>query len=92
MSSFQQAIAAMPREVYERLKTAVELGKWPDGAPLTPEQKDTTLQAVLAWQSLHNDTPDFMTIAKGGEIVMKSKAELRRQFRDEQEIVRQNVN
>ena len=31
--TFQQAIAQMPKEVYERLKTAVELGKWPDGKP-----------------------------------------------------------
>ena len=37
--SFQQVIGQMPKEVYERLKTAVELGKWPDGQPLTDEQK-----------------------------------------------------
>ena len=37
--SFQQVIGQMPKEVYERLKTAVELGKWPDGQPLTEEQK-----------------------------------------------------
>ena len=40
--TFQQAIAQMPKEVYERLKTAVELGKWPDGKPLTEEQKATS--------------------------------------------------
>jgi uncharacterized protein len=31
LGEFQQAIRQMPKEVYERLKTAVELGKWPDG-------------------------------------------------------------
>lgn len=92
MSSFQQAIAAMPREVYERLKTAVELGKWPDGSVLTPEQKENSMQAVLAWQAMHNDNPEHMTIGKGGELVMKTKAELRRQFRDEEEIMRSKLN
>ncbi|MCC4265591.1 YeaC family protein [Oceanimonas baumannii] len=92
MSSFQQAIAAMPREVYERLKTAVELGKWPDGSVLTQEQKENSMQAVLAWQSMHNDNPEHMTIGKGGELVMKTKAELRRQFRDEEEIMRSKLN
>ena len=33
-------IAGMTSEVYQRLVTAVELGKWPDGVALTPEQKD----------------------------------------------------
>lgn len=92
MSSFQQAIAAMPREVYERLKTAVELGKWPDGSVLTQEQKENSMQAVLAWQAMHNDNPEHMTIGKGGELVMKTKAELRRQFRDEEEIMRSKLN
>ncbi|MCT7655729.1 DUF1315 family protein [Oceanimonas sp. NS1] len=92
MSSFQQAIAAMPKEVYERLKTAVELGKWPDGSVLTPEQKENSMQAVLAWQAMHNDNPEHMTIGKGGELIMKSKSELRRQFRDEEEIMRSKLN
>lgn len=34
-------IAAMTPEIYQRLVQAVELGKWPDGAALTPEQKKT---------------------------------------------------
>ncbi|WP_417614760.1 YeaC family protein [Oceanisphaera sp.] len=92
MSSFQKAIANMPEDVYLRLKTAVELGKWPDGSVLTAEQKENSMQAVLLWQALHNDNPEHMTIGKGGELVMKSKSELRRQFSDEVEITRQKVN
>ncbi len=85
---FLQAIRQMPEEVYERLKTAVELGKWPDGKPLTDEQKATSLQAVMAWQAMHLDNPEHMNIGRDGEIVMKSKSELKRQYRDEEEIVR----
>lgn len=32
-------INSMTPEVYQRLSTAVELGKWPDGVALTEEQK-----------------------------------------------------
>ncbi|BEE05958.1 YeaC family protein [Aeromonas veronii] len=89
---FLQAIRQMPEEVYERLKTAVELGKWPDGKPLTDEQKATSLQAVMAWQSMHLDNPEHMNIGRDGEIVMKSKSELKRQYRNEEEIVRVDLN
>lgn len=92
MSSFQQAVAQMPEDVYLRLKTAVELGKWPDGASLTAEQKENSMQAVLLWQALHNEDPEHMTIGKGGELIIKSKAELRRQFSSEQEITRQKLD
>ena len=34
----EQIIASMTPELYQRLATAVELGKWPDGVALTPEQ------------------------------------------------------
>lgn len=34
-------INSMTPEVYQRLSTAVELGKWPDGVALTEEQKRT---------------------------------------------------
>lgn len=89
---FLQAIRQMPEEVYERLKTAVELGKWPDGKPLTDEQKATSLQTVMAWQAMHLDNPEHMNIGRDGEIVMKSKSELKRQYRDEEEIVRVDLN
>ncbi|WP_042012793.1 YeaC family protein [Aeromonas fluvialis] len=89
---FLQAIKQMPQEVYERLKTAVELGKWPDGKQLTDEQKATSLQAVMAWQAMHLDNPEHMNIGRDGEIVMKSKSELKRQYHDEEEIVRIEIS
>ncbi|WP_319781629.1 YeaC family protein [Oceanisphaera sp. IT1-181] len=92
MSSFQQVITNMPEDVYLRLKTAVEIGKWPDGIALTPEQKASSLQAVLMWQALHVDNPEHMSVGKGGEIMMKSKAELLRQYSDAVEIARQKLD
>jgi len=70
----------MTPEVYQRLVTAVELGKWPDGVALTAEQKENSLQLVMLWQASHNDNPQHMSIAKGGEIVTKSKKQLKEAF------------
>lgn len=73
-------IASMTPEVYQRLVTAVETGKWADGVALTPEQKENSLQLVLLWQASHNENPQHMSVAKGGEIVMKSKKQLKEEF------------
>jgi uncharacterized protein YeaC (DUF1315 family) len=40
-------------EVYEALKRAVELGKWPNGVRLTAEQRETCLQAVIYYDGRH---------------------------------------
>jgi uncharacterized protein YeaC (DUF1315 family) len=73
-------IAAMTPEIYQRLAQAVELGKWPDGVALTPEQKENSLQAVMLWQSMNNVDAQHMSIGTDGQIVMKSKQELKQQF------------
>ncbi len=73
-------IASMTPEVYQRLATAVETGKWADGVALTAEQKENSLQLVLLWQARHNDNPQHMSVAKGGEIVTKSKKQLKEEF------------
>ena len=51
----------------------------------------------MAWQAMHLDNPEHMNIGRDGEIVMKSKSELKRLFREEnqpveEEIVRVNLN
>ncbi|GKW37183.1 YeaC family protein [Pectobacterium carotovorum] len=73
-------IDAMTPEIYQRLVTAVELGKWPDGVALTAEQKENCLQMVMMWQARHNEQAEHMTIGTDGEIVMKSKQELKCEF------------
>ena len=50
MSSFAHLISNITQDVYESLKLAVEIGKWPDGRKLTQEQKELSLQAVIAWE------------------------------------------
>lgn len=69
-------LANLTPEIYQRLKSAVELGKWPDGVSLTGQQKDNCLQIVMLWQARHNHQPEHMSIGTDGQIVMKSKREL----------------
>lgn len=39
--------------IYQRLKQALELGKWPDGKRLTQEQQETCMQAIISYEALH---------------------------------------
>lgn len=75
-----ELVASMTPEVYERLATAVETGKWPDGVALTPEQKENSLQLVMLWQARHNTEAQHMTIDTNGQVVMKSKQQLKEEF------------
>lgn len=51
--TFEKMIEAMTPEVYQSLRRAVELGKWPNGMRLTQEQRETSLRAVIAYEHRH---------------------------------------
>lgn len=55
---YQQMIDSMSPETYRTLRRSVELGKWPDGTPLTPEQRSNAMQAVIAWGEKHLETSE----------------------------------
>lgn len=76
----QQLINAITPEAYQRLLYAVETGKWPEGTPLSQQQRDSCMQAVMLYQSKHNTQADHMSVGVGGEVVFKSKAELKSVF------------
>ncbi|HAT3902251.1 TPA: YeaC family protein [Citrobacter koseri] len=78
--NLDEMIDSMTPEVYQRLSTAVELGKWPDGVALTPEQKENSMQLVMLWQARHNTDAQHMTIDTNGQMVMKSKQQLKEDF------------
>lgn len=52
--NFDQMIEAMTPDIYQSLKRAVELGKWPNGQSLTSEQRETSLRAVIAYEHRRN--------------------------------------
>ncbi|CAA0093668.1 Uncharacterised protein [BD1-7 clade bacterium] len=47
---FEQMIAQLDDAAYQRLKRAVEIGKWPDGRVLSNDQREASLQAVIAYE------------------------------------------
>lgn len=49
MDEYSKLVASLTPEVYERLKRAVETGRWPDGRALSVEQREHSLNAVIAW-------------------------------------------
>lgn len=87
----EQLVENMNEGLYLRLKSAVETGRWPDGQPLTAQQKEDSLALVVMYQARHLDQNEPFSVGKDGQMVVKSKAELRQQ-RDEQEITRFNLS
>lgn len=73
MSSFLEAIENITPEIYQSLKLAVEIGKWPDGRKLTQEQKELTLQALIAWEI--QNLPEEERIGYMGAQECSSKSE-----------------
>ena len=44
---FEKLIDNLDPSIYESLKRAVEIGKWPDGRTLTPEQRERRLRTAI---------------------------------------------
>lgn len=52
----QQLIQSLTPEIYQSLRTAVELGKWADGRKVTVEQRANAIQAIIYYEH-HNNVP-----------------------------------
>lgn len=87
-----EMLKAVTPEVYENLKYAVETGKWQNGRGVTEEQRANALQLVLAYQAKVEQSNQHFTVGADGELVVKSKSELKRDFRQGQEIARFEQN
>ncbi len=48
---YQQLLDSLTPEILQNLKRAVEIGKWPNGTPLTVDQRHTCLQAIIAYEA-----------------------------------------
>ena len=60
-------VAAMTAETRENLALAVEIGRWPDGSKLSEQQKSSSLQAIIAWDSYYGEkTDEPFRVQKGG--------------------------
>ncbi len=45
--TYEELIEKMTPQMHQSIKTAIELGKWPDGKKMTSEQLDICLKAVI---------------------------------------------
>ena len=86
--NLEQMLASVTPDVYENLKYAVETGKWQNGQAVSPEQRENALQLVLAYQAKVEQSNQHFTIGSDGEMVVKSKRELKREFLPENHIAR----
>ncbi|ABZ76588.1 protein of unknown function DUF1315 [Shewanella halifaxensis HAW-EB4] len=83
MTDINRVIDEMPDDVYQRLLSGVELGKWDDGTVLTPEQRASTQQVVMLYQARRLKQTDHFTINSEGQVNELSKSELKNQFKGE---------
>ncbi|SET07327.1 MULTISPECIES: YeaC family protein [Marinobacter] len=52
--TYEELIQRLDPTVYQNLRRAIELGKWPDGRKVTDEQRRTCLEAVIHYEQTHN--------------------------------------
>tara|TARA_R110002111_G_scaffold32293_3_gene65409 strand:- start:348 stop:641 length:294 start_codon:yes stop_codon:yes gene_type:complete len=69
-------LTSMSGPVYQKLLQAVETGKWLDGSPLTEQQRETSMQAVMYYQAKNLKSDQHMTVGENGEIVHRSRESL----------------
>ncbi len=55
--TFERMIQQMTPAIYQSLKQAVELRKWPDGRLLTREQTELCMEAVMRYE-FENNVPE----------------------------------
>lgn len=59
--SYAELLAQLSPEIYQRLLSAVELGKWENGERLSPEQLEHCMQAIIVWD--HRNLPETERVA-----------------------------
>lgn len=51
MSEFYQKSQQLTPDMYQRFKTALELGKWPDGLPVSDKQRAILTEAIIIYDN-----------------------------------------
>lgn len=59
--TYEELIERLDPNVYRSLRQSIELGKWPDGRKLSPEQRSISLEAVIHYENTHNMPEDERT-------------------------------
>ena len=59
--TLDQLIQSMTPQIYENMKQAIELGRWPDGRQLDSEQKALCMEAAMLFE-VQQDVPETQRI------------------------------
>ena len=59
--TFEELVQKLSPDLYRRLRTALELGKWPDGGCLTQAQKALCMEAVIYYEN-HHRVPEALRV------------------------------
>jgi len=51
---YKDIVDNLDEKTINKLRTAVELGRWESGDKLTKDQRDNAMQAVMLWQANKN--------------------------------------
>jgi len=51
--AFISQVAALTPQLYDNLKEALELGRWPNGERLTDQQKSICMEAIILYDHRH---------------------------------------
>ncbi len=86
----EQLLSFIDENAYKRLNYAIETGRWPEGKALTQTERDHAMQVVMLYQSRHNTDAQHMSVEQGGAMKIKSKAELKRDFVKNQDVIVQS--
>ena len=86
--NFTALVQAMTPETYEKLAEAVATGRWADGNLMGELQREHSLQLVMAYQAQVLKSQELFTIGADGQMIQKSKAELKKQFETQPSIAR----
>jgi uncharacterized protein YeaC (DUF1315 family) len=68
-----ELISQMTPEVHKSLRRAVEIGKWSNGTPLTQQQKEHSLEAVIAYEEKNiseQDKVGYIDLGKKAKTVI----------------------
>lgn len=55
-STLEKMLEALTPEIVASFRQAIETSKWPDGRRITEAQRETCMQAVIAWE--HRNLPE----------------------------------
>ncbi|MEX1222572.1 MAG: DUF1315 family protein [Idiomarina sp.] len=87
---FEDLIASISRETFERLVSAVETGRWLDGAVLSESQKEQTLQLIIAYQAKYLPGDEPFRVGADGQLITKTKSEMRASLSASEQNTRHN--